>query len=490
MPVFSNVNLSLNSVHPILKYILKIELSLNCIGENGHKGLGLIINNNRAMADYVITKNTNSKNASTREELEKFDSSCLIDKILQLEAHNYQLRRIIKKAEDSKQSSLNKKSNNESAKPFDFSRCYKRHVLLKFFYLGWNYHGFVEQEDNNNTVEEHIFIALKRSCCIENRQTSNYHRCGRTDKGVSAFSQVISLDIRSRLEPSEQDKIEDELDYCRILNRLLPSDIRCYAWAPVQRTKSARFDCKHRTYKYFFPRGYLNIEAMNEAAGYIVGYHDFRNFCKMDVGNGVVRFDRKVDEAKVITIKPRESDEISGYDMYQFVIKSQAFLWHQIRCIMGVLLLVGQGKEKPVVVRDLLNVESCSRKPQYSLAHELPLNLYDCHFDDVKWIFEKNELNLVVQSLEKDWTINAVKSTMIREMLDDLKSHLDDEGPLKDPGHFSLLQGVQATNYQPLMKRLTCESLENRIEHYEKKRKIKLVEDTAIKRDEAMKTQS
>ena len=31
------------------------------------------------------------------------------------------------------------------------------------------------------------------------RETSNYHRCGRTDKGVSALGQVISLDLRSNL---------------------------------------------------------------------------------------------------------------------------------------------------------------------------------------------------------------------------------------------------------------------------------------------------
>lgn len=31
------------------------------------------------------------------------------------------------------------------------------------------------------------------------RETSCYHRCGRTDKGVSAFGQVISIDLRSNL---------------------------------------------------------------------------------------------------------------------------------------------------------------------------------------------------------------------------------------------------------------------------------------------------
>lgn len=175
----------------------------------------------------------------------------------------------------------------------------KRHVLLKFYYLGWNHDGFVVQEDTSNTVEAHLFSALMKSCFIENRENSNYHRCGRTDKGVSAFSQVVSLDVRSCLQPEEQHNFERELKYCKILNRLLPRSIRCIAWSPVAQEISARFDCRSRTYKYFFPKGNLNVEQMNTAAGYLTGTHDFRNLCKMDVGNGVVNFQRTVDSAEV-----------------------------------------------------------------------------------------------------------------------------------------------------------------------------------------------
>lgn len=38
--------------------------------------------------------------------------------------------------------------------------------------------------------QEQIFIALRRGKLIEDRATSQYSRCGRTDKGVSAFGQV------------------------------------------------------------------------------------------------------------------------------------------------------------------------------------------------------------------------------------------------------------------------------------------------------------
>ena len=43
--------------------------------------------------------------------------------------------------------------------------------------------GFTIQEGTNETVEYYLFEAFKRAKLIESRETSNYHRCGRTDKG-------------------------------------------------------------------------------------------------------------------------------------------------------------------------------------------------------------------------------------------------------------------------------------------------------------------
>lgn len=178
--------------------------------------------------------------------------------------------------------------------------------------MGWDYQGFATQEDTTSTIEYHLFAALTKCCLIENRETSNYHRCGRTDKGVSAFSQVISLDIRSCLEPEKQSNLSEEMPYCKILNRCLPKNIRCISWSPALPDISARFDCKFRCYKYFFPRGNLNIEAMNEAVKFTIGTHDFRNLCKMDVANGVVNFMRKVLDAEVTLLTKENENKISG----------------------------------------------------------------------------------------------------------------------------------------------------------------------------------
>jgi len=47
--------------------------------------------------------------------------------------------------------------------------------------------GYVVQKQTNKTVENDLFKALEKTCLIDSRETSNYHRCGRTDKGVGSF---------------------------------------------------------------------------------------------------------------------------------------------------------------------------------------------------------------------------------------------------------------------------------------------------------------
>lgn len=65
---------------------------------------------------------------------------------------------------------------------------------------------------------------------------------------------MISLTVRSNGADNS------ELSYCKMLNCLLPKDIRIVAWSPVNEGFSARFDCGSRTYKYWFPRGDLDVD--------------------------------------------------------------------------------------------------------------------------------------------------------------------------------------------------------------------------------------
>ena len=109
---------------------------------------------------------------------------------------------------------------------------------------------------------------------------------------------------------------------------------------------------------------------MSKAGHLLVGEHDYRNLCKMDVANGVVNFKRRIMAVTVERVDEggdgvcgRGSD---GYEMCVATIEGQAFLWHQVRAVMAVLFLVGQGKEEPSVVAELLDVQT---HPRYVDTH-------------------------------------------------------------------------------------------------------------------------
>lgn len=207
---------------------------------------------------------------------------------------------------------------------FDPTKYSTRLVAFKFAYLGQRYNGFEHHANNKTplpTIEEELWKALKKAHLISptvsstshseevNWEGCEYSKCGRTDKGVSAFSQVIGIRIRSNrprvrrkgednaqntdgelghvqslegaaqingighgstsstedlnnkapIPNSDSDNarpfhdIDDELPYIQILNRLLPEDIRILAWCPNPPPDfSARFSCRERRYRYFF----------------------------------------------------------------------------------------------------------------------------------------------------------------------------------------------------------------------------------------------
>jgi len=97
---------------------------------------------------------------------------------------------------------------------------------------------------------------------------------------TTVFSpQVITIDLRStqfcgglgvtvpeHVVGGATDKVTAELPYVKMLNRVLPQDIRILDWSPVAEGFSARFDCQSRTYRYYFPRGSLDVALMTDAA--------------------------------------------------------------------------------------------------------------------------------------------------------------------------------------------------------------------------------
>ena len=273
----------------------------------------------------------------------------------------------------------------KAKKQFAFHEQHQRFIAIKFAYLGWNYSGLAYQYEPTPlpTVEQCIVEALAKAKLIEKADPDccGFSRCGRTDRGVSAMNQVISLRVRSQLSPEAQQKQtndDKELPYMLILNLMLPTDIRVTAIClRPPKDFDARFLCLYRHYRYFFFSEGLDIDLMKQGAKFYEGVHDFRNFCKLDGSKQITNFMREVHGASICHLKD---------DIWYLDLKGLAFLWHQVRCMMAILFMVGQKLEEPSIVTAMLDILKYPARPVYEMANDIPLVLYNCHYPQMEWI--------------------------------------------------------------------------------------------------------
>ena len=275
-----------------------------------------------------------------------------------------------------------------------------------------------------------------------------------------------------------------EIPYAHVLNKLLPPEIRIIAWAPVDQEFDARFSCLNRTYKYFFPAANVDVDVMNHAAQKFVGKHDFRNFCKMDVANGVVAFERELISC---TVQKNNLQSCNGYEMCELIIRGSAFLWHQVRCMVAVLLMIGQNLEESEVIDWMLDIKHCPRRPQYNMASEVPLVLFDSCYDKLSWKHEPGILEALLKDFQTHWATHAIKTRMLSSLI----GKLDEAAVITDNSdksdkvvtwldirqpqfhQLSSLVPFQVTTkvHKPLMKRAMHESFESKLEIVNAKRR-------------------
>jgi len=278
------------------------------------------------------------------------------------------------------------------------------------------------------------------------------------DNGATAASEVPveGEEVAPEASKQEWDPIADEIKYCRTLNRLLPPDIKVLAWAPaIPDTFSARFSCRERQYRYYFTQpafaptqssleagpsrpgvmkdGWLDIEAMREGAKLFEGLHDFRNFCKIDPKKQINVYDRRVFECDIVEVedvvtalpylnhpemKPANFPDGVYPKVYYFHVRGSAFLWHQIRHMIAIIFNIGQGLEKPSVISDLLNPETYPCKPNYLMADEVPLVLWDCIFPELSGEAAAAQTAVDAMMMEDAHFAKAVVNTNLQDSID------------------------------------------------------------------------
>jgi tRNA pseudouridine38-40 synthase len=166
---------------------------------------------------------------------------------------------------------------------------------------------------------------------------------GRTDAGVHALGQVMST--------------SDVPDHCdlerlhRALNAMCNPAISVHGCRRAPGDFHARFSARSRMYMYAIsaatsidpwlartalhhPRP-LDLDAMNEAAGHLIGPHDFRSFGRLqDPGLSAERelYELRCERAgSVVRIRAR----------------ANSFVHQMVRSLVGTLVLVGEGRRSP-----------------------------------------------------------------------------------------------------------------------------------------------
>lgn len=172
---------------------------------------------------------------------------------------------------------------------------------------------------------------------------------GRTDAGVHAIGQVANFHLK---QPRNTGELLDGL------NRYLPEDIAVSSLTEVDERFHSRYQAVCKTYRYrihtgavpdVFARRYvydyripLDVERMREAAGLLLGEHDFKSFC----GN------TRMKKSTVRTLyEIRVEEHESEIDLF---FTGNGFLQNMVRILTGTLIEVGDGRREPGSMTDVL----------------------------------------------------------------------------------------------------------------------------------------
>lgn len=238
-----------------------------------------------------------------------------------------------------------------------------RRILLVVAYDGTEYSGW-QVQNNALSIQEVIDKALSEWL------GEDIHTIGasRTDAGVHALGNVAVFDTESRIPGGK---------FAFGLNSRLPQDICIQQSFEVPLEFHPRYTETIKTYQYkilnrkfpdptrrrdsFFYHGKLNADAMNTAASYFVGPHDFKSFC---VANNAAK-------STVRTIYAAEVYQID--DMIIFEVTGNGFLYNMVRIMTGTLIEVGKGVFKPEDINRILKEKNRSAAGPTAPAHGLTL---------------------------------------------------------------------------------------------------------------------
>jgi tRNA pseudouridine38-40 synthase len=228
-------------------------------------------------------------------------------------------------------------------------------LAFRVSYLGSRFFGS-QMQAAHRTVEGEFVAACQRLSLFSDWREAGFLFAGRTDRGVHACGQVVAFttDVPDRA--------------IQRLNLQLPPDCWCTGYAEVPAEFHPRYDAKSRTYRYYFSKTPSDVVAMERAAHYFIGRHNFTNFARVRDKN---------PWRHILEISTGENE-----DFVYFEVKAESFLWHQVRCMATALFQVGEGEAGTTFITSLLEGE-VKRPLQPAAAEGLVLWDTDC---GIVWI--------------------------------------------------------------------------------------------------------
>ncbi|XP_050548971.1 pseudouridylate synthase 1 homolog [Daktulosphaira vitifoliae] len=257
-------------------------------------------------------------------------------------------------------------------------RVKRKKCAILLAYSGQGYLG-LQRNKGTRTVEEELLQALKINNYIteegfDQMQTMQFQRAARTDKGVSALRQIISL-----LLPEDVKK--------ETINLSLPEQIRVLDIRRVTKGFNSKNSCDGRTYSYTCPTfafappeasldfnyriDSIVIDRINEVLLKFLGCHNYHNYTSKKKANDPSAQRYMV---KFYCDKPFEKD---GVELISLFVRGQSFMLHQIRKMVGVIIAVCRGIAKPDVIERSWQHD----RLDLPIAPGLGLVLEEVHYD-------------------------------------------------------------------------------------------------------------
>ncbi|CAG2111282.1 unnamed protein product [Medioppia subpectinata] len=235
----------------------------------------------------------------------------------------------------------------DNKEPFKRIKLHKWVLLLS--YCGQKYFGMQRQTDNDKfpTIEYRLFDALFKSGLIDEEKLNAQHMCqfqraARTDRGVSAIKQIVSIKL-----PVDLDQHLDTI------NEHLPEEIRLMASVRVTKNFDAKNYCDARTYSYLMPSYALCpldvkttedyriaddvVKQFNDILKTYLGSHNYHNFTsgKAPTDASAYRY--------IVSMDCSPPFLMNGLEFVVVRVRGQSFMLHQIRKMIGLAIAVMRG---------------------------------------------------------------------------------------------------------------------------------------------------